>query len=336
MISTISVISGQDIHFSQFDNTPLIINPALTGMFKGDHRVLLNYKDQWRSMGAPYKTYAISYDMVLFRKKWEKSYLGGGFYVFNDKAGDSKFNTTQFNLSLSGIVPLNNHHKVSAGLQGGFAQRSVDYSNVTTDNQFVDGKHDPDQPVGETDNYNTSAFGDFTAGISWSYIKNEKYITANDQFKADAGIAVFHINKPRQEFYSFVTEKLYTKLVMHGSTYIGLKNTKITLLPSVLFIKQGPSIEVNFGGMVRYRMKEGSKYTGFIKESAVSFGGYYRAGDALIPAFMLEIANFAVGISYDINVSGLKVATAGNGGIEISLRYLNPNPFKKKKARTLY
>ena len=88
--------------------------------------------------------------------------------------------------------------------------------------------------------------------------------------------------------------------------------------------------------MVRYRIKEGSKYTGFIKESAISFGGYYRAGDALIPAFMLEIANFAVGISYDINVSGLKVATGSKGGIEISLRYLNPNSFKRDKSKSLY
>ena len=84
IISGIIVISGQDIHFSQFNNTPLIINPALTGVFNGNHRVFLNYKDHWGSMGAPYKTYAISYDMVLFKEKWEKSYLGGGFYVFND------------------------------------------------------------------------------------------------------------------------------------------------------------------------------------------------------------------------------------------------------------
>ena len=33
---------------------------------------------------------------------------------------------------------------------------------------------------------------------------------------------------------------------------------------------------------------------------------------------MFEIANFALGISYDINISGLKTATAAKGGIEIS------------------
>ncbi|MFH1322164.1 MAG: type IX secretion system membrane protein PorP/SprF [Bacteroidota bacterium] len=38
---------SQDIHFSQFYQTPLIINPALTGSFNGQVRVLMNYKDQW-------------------------------------------------------------------------------------------------------------------------------------------------------------------------------------------------------------------------------------------------------------------------------------------------
>ena len=45
---------------------------------------------------------------------------------------------------------------------------------------------------------------------------------------------------------------------------------------------------------------------------------------------MLEVANFAVGMSYDINVSSLKVASSGKGGFEISLRYTNPNPFEKQ------
>ena len=57
--TTYKVVLSQDIHFSQSASgrTPLIINPALTGIFKGDHRVLINYKDQWRSIDTPYKTY---------------------------------------------------------------------------------------------------------------------------------------------------------------------------------------------------------------------------------------------------------------------------------------
>ena len=224
----------QDFHFSQFDKTPLIINPALTGMFNAQHRVLINYKNQWKSFGAPYKTYALSYDATLFKEKGKKSFLGAGFSAFNDKAGDSELSVTQVNLSVSGIVLINEHHKISGGLQGGFAQRSVDYTNVSTDNQYVNGKYDPVWDIGETNNLSSSAFGDFTAGVSWGYIKDETNITSNDQFSANAGIAVFHVNKPSQEFYSIIKDKLYSKIVAHGSTFIGLKNTNMAFLPSFM------------------------------------------------------------------------------------------------------
>ena len=323
-----SIVSGQDIHFSQFYQTPLIINPALTGVFNGDIRVLTNHKSQWKSIGAPYKTYALSYDMALLKKKWESNYLGAGFLVFNDRAGKSKFGITQFNLSLSGIVSLDKNHSISAGLQGGFAQRSINYSDLKWGNQFDGTNYNSGIAHGET--FEPFAFGDFSAGLSWSYGKGETNIAAQDQFRANAGVALFHINKPKQEFY--LNERLYSKLVLHGGTYIDLKYSKVALLPSILFLKQGPLKEINLGGMVRYTIKEESRYTGWIKETAFLIGGYYRTGDAFIPSFMFEFANFALGISYDVNISGLRVASGARGGVEISLRYINPNPFSYGKG----
>ena len=62
------------------------------------------------------------------------------------------------------------------------------------------------------------------------------------------------------------------------------------------------------------------------------FRSYYRTGDAFIPTVMLEVASFSVGISYDVNVSGLTEASNGKGGMEISLRFINPNPFSAKRS----
>jgi len=43
-----SVLSAQDLHFSQFMQTPLLINPAHTGFIPdGDYRVGVNYRNQW-------------------------------------------------------------------------------------------------------------------------------------------------------------------------------------------------------------------------------------------------------------------------------------------------
>ena len=333
VISVISVISGygQDIHFSQYSQTPLQINPALTGVFRGDQRVILNYKDQWRSISNPFTTYALSIDMSLLKGKWAKGYLGAGLFVFNDKAGKSEFGTTQVNLSVSGIVPLNDKHLVSAGLQGGFAQRGIKNSDLEWDNKYTDGtNNDPTMNNGTP----LFGFGDFSGGLQWKYGSDASTMTSNNAFGADAGVSFFHINRPKQDFNVSV-DKLYTKMAFHGGSYIGLKNTNIILMPSVLFFMQGPSIETNIGTMVKYVLREKSKYTKFVKGSAVSIGGHFRIGDAFIPSVMLEVANFAVGMSYDINVSSLKVASSGKGGFEISLRYTNPNPFEKQKARSL-
>jgi hypothetical protein len=51
-----SVVFGQDIHFSQFQTQPLTQNPALVGV-KFDFAANVNYKDQWRQIGSPYKTF---------------------------------------------------------------------------------------------------------------------------------------------------------------------------------------------------------------------------------------------------------------------------------------
>ena len=45
-----------------------------------------------------------------------------------------------------------------------------------------------------------------------------------------------------------------------------------------------------------------------------------------------EIGNFALGISYDLNVSQLRASSNMRGGMEISLRFVNPNPFSYGKG----
>lgn len=318
-------VMAQDVHFSQFSQTPLLVNPALTGFFDGDIRVQLNYRNQWKSVGVPFTTYAISYDMAILKKKWDHSYLGLGFYALSDKAGDTQFGTTQFNLSVSGVVVVNEANKLSVGLQGGFAQRSLNSSVLEWGNQLENGVYDPSLATGESGDLNPYFYEDFSAGISWNYQLSERLMT-------NAGVAVYHLNKPVQKFAVSSVERLYSKLVVHLDGHIGIKSTNWAFRPSVLFLNQGPSNEINLGMMVRYQIVEGSKYTGHIKETALSLGGYYRNGDSFIPTILIEVANYALGISYDINVSGLATVSKGRGGIEISLRFINPNPLKSSRS----
>ncbi len=55
----------QDIHFSQFFETPLLRNPALAGIFTGDLRVQALYRTQWNSVTVPYQTGSLNAEYKL-------------------------------------------------------------------------------------------------------------------------------------------------------------------------------------------------------------------------------------------------------------------------------
>jgi hypothetical protein len=65
---------------------------------------------------------------------------------------------------------------------------------------------------------------------------------------------------------------------------------------------------------------------------AYSMGLYCRIGDAVIPTFLLEWANFRIGVAYDITISYLRKANGYRGGMEFSIVYITPNPFSVKTA----
>jgi hypothetical protein len=56
--------------------------------------------------------------------------------------------------------------------------------------------------------------------------------------------------------------------------------------------------------------------------SGLIFGGMYRFKDAAIFDFAYHFDNLMIGASYDVNNSSLNSATAGQGGIELSISYV--------------
>ena len=54
MLVTNASLFSQDIHFSQYNETPQLINPAATGLYNGYVRAIINYKNQWMAMGKAY------------------------------------------------------------------------------------------------------------------------------------------------------------------------------------------------------------------------------------------------------------------------------------------
>jgi hypothetical protein len=68
-------------------------------------------------------------------------------------------------------------------------------------------------------------------------------------------------------------------------------------------------------------MQQQSHFTGFVNELSAGFGAYYRVGDALWGTLQFNWTGLTVAFSYDLNLSGLSVATNGLGGMEMMIMY---------------
>lgn len=318
---------AQDIHFSQFHRAPLVQNPAMAGAAYPMEGIL-NYKEQWKSADAPFKTFNASWDMRMKNDESSSGFWAGGINIFSDKAGDSKLSTLNVNLCIAYHVKLSGTSTLGAGVTGGYAQRTINYSSLTWGNQFDGYTYQSALPSGENESFNSKSYFDVGAGIAWAHSKGEKYMTGNNQVKAEAGLAVFHINRPE---YSFLNdgEKLDMKFVAHGNILIGISNSNLSVVPGLMYYKQGSASELLAGSLFRYLIKANAQYTGFVTGSAISLGAHFRAKDSFIASMILEMGSYSLGISYDLNTSDLKMASDGKGGLELSLRFVNPNPFLK-------
>ncbi len=327
------VIYAQDIHFSQFYNTPIFINPSSAGAFNGDLRANLNYRNQWNSIDSPFNTTSFTLESQMLKYKWPNNYLGVGLSFFDDKAGDLNFGSSQASLTISSILSLSPELTMTVGIQPVFVQYSVDYSNAITSNQYNGSLFDPNLPTGETNLSNGFSFFDVATGVSFNYAKGESNIAAHDMFIVNLGFAFHHLNRSELTFSTI--DRLYPKLVANGSSNIGIRYSKLSMIPSYLLMIQGPQKEITFGSLLRFFFKEGSRFTGNISESALLFGAHYRYGDAIIASSGVQLGELYIQVSYDINTSGLTRSTNYRGGFEFTLRYTNPEIFSIGSAASL-
>ena len=309
---------AQDIHFSQYNSSPMNLNPALTGMFDGDYRFVGNQRNQWRSITLPYTyhTYGGSADARNFM---DKENVNAGFSLYNDKAGDSKFSTLQLNLAGAYSKAIDTSHSVTIGIQTGFTQRKINYDNLSFDSQYNGLYYDPGTGNGESFAKTSFIYLNLNSGISWSYIPRER-------FKIMAGMALYNINKPKQSFFNDRDIKLDRKITLFGSGQFKV-NEKLDVLPSFLFMGQGRYREYLVGSSVKYILED---IVG--KYRAVYIGSWFRMRDAGFISAGMDYDNINVGISYDINVSNLRPASRSRDGFEVSVIYIIKKfvPFRTK------
>lgn len=324
LLLSVKFIYAQDVQFSNSSETPVVLNPALS-CTAYDTRIIANYKNQWASVSVPYKTYGISIEQALNHLKIRKTFVGVSLICFSDKAGDLGLGSVFGQFGLNVVTKVARYAKLSAGIAGGITYRTLSNpNNMRWSSQYNGYVHDAKVSSGEAPPSTSFVQGDYVVGVDYHYSRVEKTFFTQHATTADIGIAVSHFSVPKIN-YTTNTDRQYTKFVFHSSFSLGVKSIDMAILPSFVYIQQGPSKQINAGFMFKRIYKSTSFYTNRSKSAAFAIGAFYRLNDAIVPSVLIELDKYALSFSYDINVSSLKTASKFKGGMELGLRF-NVNP----------
>lgn len=304
--------SAQDLHFSQFYNSPLSTNPANTGFIPdGNYRLGINYRNQWATIPVPYKTMSLFGDFQLFRDQLEYGWVGIGGLLLRDVAGTGNLTSTKAYGSVAYHQLLGQSSLLSAGFNFGYANKRVDISKLTFGTQWNGQFFDSQMVSGEPINNSSIGYFDMQVGMNYAYFPT-------DNIYINGGFSVHHVNKPRETFYNGNNQI--------EPRYIGFLNASlkmsdyIILNPGAYYARQAGSSETMFGFYAAYNLSgDGAQQV---------FGGlYYRLQDAFPFVVGYQISNVRLMFNYDVTSSNLAVANSRQGAYEVSLVYtgLYPN-----------
>jgi type IX secretion system PorP/SprF family membrane protein len=303
------VVKAQDLHFSQFFNSPLSTNPANTGFIPdADYRIGAHFRNQWSSiLAAPYKTLSIYGDAQVLRDKFDNGWLGLGGLLMSDQVGTGGLKSTKIYGSIAYHQMLGLSSLLTAGFNVGWANKRIDQSKLTFPDQFNGIFFDntiTSSAASAIVNNNVSYF-DMQAGVNYAYFPNENtYI--------NAGYSIHHINRPKETFFSEADD---SRIPMRHIGFINaiLKvNDRVIINPNIYYTTQAKSHEFMLGMNANYNLSGAG-------EKQLLAGLYYRQGDAVVPMVGFEISNIRFMFSYDVTTSSLNNFNNSNGAQEFYL-----------------
>ena len=310
MISCLSAMQlhAQDLHFSQFFNSPLSTNPANSGFIPdADYRLGVHYRNQWSNiMLSPYKTISVFGDAQLMRNRLENGWLGAGALILSDVAGSGSLRSTKVYGSIAYHQMLGNSSLLSAGFNLGWANKRIDPTNLKFPDQF-DGKFfDNSLPTSVVLVNNNENYFDMQVGMNYAYFPTEDVYV-------NAGYSIHHVNRPRESFFADKSES--TIIPMRHIAFVNgiLKvHPNVIINPNVFFTTQAKAYNLVGGLTAYYNLSN-------LGEAQLIAGVYYRYKDAVIPMVGLEISNIRFTFSYDITTSSLNNYNYSRGANEFNL-----------------
>lgn len=335
-IATGITAHAQDIHFSQFYENSVLTNPALTGVFSGEYKVGVDYRNQWATVANPFTTTMISAETRIMASKSVNDYISFGFGAYYDRAGAINFTSTEVYPSIAYNKALEDQHGtyLSLGFTGGIIGRNVDPSKMTFSTQYIPSPaaYAPNTSgyFSTNPSYEPSTYKSLTAFDLGTGVSLNGSIDRENKSNYYLGIAVYHLNHPTEVFYAANEQSI--KLPIKSEYSAGLHlvvNNHISFSFRANYSLQDPYSEFVGGGLITFKNFPTNEEQ---KVFAFSLGLFYRSQDAIIPTVKIDYGNVSFGYSYDVTNSSLTSGTSGASASEVTV-YLHGNYVHKKDPR---
>lgn len=303
-------VGAQDLHFSQFFNSPLTTNPANTGFLpENDYRLGANYRQQWANIPAQFKTMSIFGDAQVFRDRFESGWVGLGGVILRDVAGSGNLTSTKVYGSAAYHQMLGSTGLLSVGFNLGWANKRIDITKFTFDNQWNGRFFDAGAPSGENFAATNISYLDVQVGLNYAYFPT-------DNIYLHTGVSVHHVNSPKESFFSNTPgyDNTIARRYIAFADAVFKINDRVIVSPGAYFTTQAKAKELTLGLHVNYNLSGDG-------EKQVIGGLYYRGSDAFIPMLGFQWKSVRLMFSYDATTSSLKNYNNMRGASEFALLY---------------
>lgn len=304
-------ILAQDMQFTQFYASPMMLNPGFTGLIY-EHRFSAAYRNQWPGIKRTYSTYMATYDYNISNLN---SGIGG--FLMQDRAGTSNLVTTYAGLNFSYRIKVNKYSEARAGISVAMGQKKLDNSSLVFNDQLLTGA-------------GTSQDALNTQGVNYADIGLGALFNSTNYW---IGVTAKHINQPNASLTGSV-QPLPVYLSTHGGYrfVVGSKGTGRNKIDEFI------SANFNYRHQEKYdQLDIGANYVKSVLNVGLWYRGLplktYKAGYptretiAILLGAEIPKKNLKVGYSYDITVSRLGINNT-QGAHEVTLVY---EIYKKNK-----
>ena len=319
MIFVVGYGYGQDPLFSQYNHSPMHINPAFVGLSDAP-RFTLHYRNQWPNIASfnTYTTYSFTYDQF-----YKKINSGFGLQLLADNAGNGFLSSQKIAGTYGYQVKLSKTGSyLKGGLELGVGRTYYAWDKYIFGNQ-IDPKTGAISPGGTgvgnpeivPDNF-SRVYLDIGTGILFY---NPLYFI---------GFSIKHINTPDNSILK-VNESSYSgipaRFVVHAGyeyKFSSRSRAQHSFNPSIMYVRQAGFNQLMLGTNYHFQ-------TFFM-------GAYYRnsrlTSDAIIGILGFKKDIYRISYSFDFTVSDLTISQGGSHEIAFGIN-LASNP-KKQPVKT--